>query len=155
MRKTPGIEMKPMVVAVDGSAESEHALRWAADQAALMGCDIRIITCYQHYYGVGDAPGVSWGHFESTKHDAKVAAQASIERVLGTADVDHVLSLGPVDAVLIDHSRDASMLVLGTRSSYGLRSALRSSTTDRITGKVTCPVISIPLDATLMEGAGL
>lgn len=154
MRVARNSQNKPMVVAVDGSAESEHALRWAVDQASLIGCPLRIVTCYQHFYDVGEAAGVSWGHFESTKRSAQAQAFQVIERVMGTTDVDHVLSLGPVDSVLIDHSSEASMLVIGTRSSFGIRGKLRPSTTDRVTGKVNCPVISIPLDAPVLEGAG-
>jgi len=155
MHETRETQSKPMVVAVDGSAESEHALRWAVDQASAMGCPLRIVTCYQHFYGTGETPGVSWDHFESTKRSAEALALEVIERVMGSVDVDHVLSLGPIDSVLIDHSRDASMLVIGTRSSFGIRGKLRSSTTDRVTGKVACPVMSIPLDAPALEGAGL
>lgn len=155
MRETRGNQGKPMVVAVDGSAESEHALRWAAEQSKLLGCPLRIVTCYQHFYGTGESSAVSWGHFESTKRSAEALALDVIERVMGTTDVDHVLSLGPIDSVLIDHSRDAAMVVIGTRSSFGIRGKIRSSTTDRVTGKVSCPVISIPPDAAVLEGAGL
>ena len=155
MREPRDTQNKPMVVAVDGSAESEHALRWAAEQAPLIGCNLRIVTCYQHCYGGGEAQGVSWDHFESTKNSAQAQAPEVIERVMGTNEVEHVLSLGPIDAVLIDHSRGASMLVLGTRSSFGLRGKLRSSTTNRVTGKVTCPVMSIPLEAPVLQGARL
>ena len=145
--------IKPMIVAVDGSAESASALRWASEQADAMGCSLKVITCYRHHYVAGETPGVSWDQFESTKRDARARALDVIESVLGAEPVDHVLALGPVENVLIDHSVDASMIVLGTRSSYGLRGALRSSTTDRITGRVQCPVVSIPLDASLLEGA--
>lgn len=155
MREARGVQMKPMVVAVDGSLESESALRWAVEQAEAMGCPLRIITCYQHYYAGGEVAGVSWDHFESTKRSAELQAQEVIERVMGTTDVDHVVALGPVDSAMIEHSKSASMLVLGTRSSYGLKGKLRSSATDRITGKVTCPVVSIPLEAPVLQGCGL
>ena len=149
------IQAKPVLVAVDGSPESENALRWAKDRSSQTGVDLRIITCYQHFYTTGVEGAVSWDHFESTKKVSEARAVEVIERVLGTTDVDHVVALGPVDKVVADHSKEASMVVLGTRSSYGLRGRLRASTTDRITGKVTCPVVSVPLDSDALMGAGL
>jgi len=142
-----------IVVAVDGSPESANALKWASTQADATGCKLRIITYYRHYYVAGESAGVSWEQFESTKLSAEARASEVIEDVLGSSDVDHIIALGPVDRVLIDHGRDASMIVLGTRSSFGLRGAVRSSTTNRVTGKVPCPVVSIPLDAPVLEGA--
>jgi len=145
--------LAPILVAVDGSAESAEALRWAASQAQTTGSDLKVITCYRHHYVQGEAPFVSWDQFESTKRSAQTRALDVIESVLGTDDVDHTLTLGPVDAALIDHGRDASMIVIGTRSSFGLPDTSRPSTTDRVTGKVRCPVVSIPLDTAVLEGA--
>jgi len=145
--------INPIIVAVDGSPESANALRWAETQAADLGCQLRVITCYRHHYVTGEADGVSWDHFESTKRSAQQRASEVITSVLGATDVDHIMALGPVDAVLIDHGRDASMIVLGTRSSFGLPETMRSSTTNRVTGKATCPVVAIPLDDPVLEGA--
>jgi nucleotide-binding universal stress UspA family protein len=136
---------QPIVVAVDGSRESANALRWAAGQAIELRKPLRIITCYEQHFVAGEAHGVSWDRFESTKKSVEAEAASVIEDVLGTAEFEHIVALGPVDRVLVDYSHDAEMIVLGTRSSTGLRGKLRSSTTNRVTGQVACPVMSIPL----------
>lgn len=144
---------KPVVVAVDGSAESESALRWALEHADTHGLGVKIVTCYQHHIIAGESAGISWEQFESTKSAAKQAAECAIQAVAGADQADHILALGPVDAVLADHSRDASLVVVGTRSTTRLRQAVLGSTTNRITGTLACPVVSIPLETCELEGA--
>jgi len=155
MKPEDTTQVPPVTVAVDGSEESCHALRWAAEQAQVIGTYLRVVTCYSHQYAGGKASRVAWDRFASTKNEATAVAQAAIKKVLGTLDIEHVVTLGPVEAALIDQGADASMIVVGTRSAFAVEPRSYQSTTDRITGRVACPVVSIPLEAPVLAGAGL
>jgi nucleotide-binding universal stress UspA family protein len=52
-----------------------------------------------------------------------------------------------VDA-LVDASRDADLLVLGTRGPDGLFDALRGTTTEEVLRKCGCPLLALPLGNT-------
>jgi nucleotide-binding universal stress UspA family protein len=55
---------------------------------------------------------------------------------------------GPVVDALVDASRDADLLVLGTRGPDGLFDALRGTTTEQVLRKCGCPLLALPLGNT-------
>lgn len=140
----------PIVVAVDGSNESEKALQWALDQARSRRIDLRVLTCYQHTYTRGRSASVSWEGFHSNKGEVTERARRTIAAVAGKHNVEHVITRGPVESALQKHGNSASMIVLGTRNAIGQGEDYRSIT-DHITGRVRCPVVSIPLENHWLE----
>jgi nucleotide-binding universal stress UspA family protein len=52
---------------------------------------------------------------------------------------------GPVVDALVHASRDADLLVLGTRGPQGLFDALRGTTTEQVLRRSGCPLLSLPL----------
>jgi nucleotide-binding universal stress UspA family protein len=79
---------------------------------------------------------------------AQLAAERSIRAVFGDHEpgrnVDHIVEQGTIDQLIYRHSAYAAFVVLGSRSRHRIRDRLRPSTTNRITGRASCPVISIP-----------
>ncbi len=144
---------KPVLVAVDGSVESDAALRWAADYAEDHGLPLRVITASRHPDVPSDSAGAYWDTYQEAQNWARVKAAESIRRTLGRTDIDHVVELGSIDTVLIEASDNAAMIVVGTRNSGGFWAKFRGSLTNRITGKVACPVISISASSAAPETA--
>lgn len=120
MQQPTPLRNQPIIVAVDGSPETEAALERAARHARTHGHPLRIITCYRHIYERGSSQHVSWSSFTSTKNQARADAVETIRSVLGAnPDVafEHVLELGPLEPVLQDHARNAAMVVVPARHS--------------------------------------
>lgn len=137
-----------IVVAVDGSPPSEQALRWAVEQSASTGQSIRIVTAYSLPIGGVDVPLALFDLNLDAADAARQRASGVLDRVLGdgasAAGIEHLLVAGAIDHALDQHAADAAMVVLGTRSRRRWRERLCSSTTNRITGRLDVPVISIP-----------
>lgn len=137
-----------IVVAVDGRPESAQALRWAARQAEHTGAGLRVVSAFDQPAVGSDAAGAYWRAFLSAEESTEARVGDVIDTVLGDGarrrpDVDHVVAPGVIDHVLADHSHDASMVVVGTRSTRRWSARLRPSLTNRITGKLDCPVVSV------------
>lgn len=145
--ETQTLHPKPIVVAVDGSEESSAALAWAAGRAAGTGERLRVLTSYEQPFPSTDSVGEYWRELLAAKRAARVRAEAAITDVLGHADVDHVIHLGPVERVLVEMSSEASLLVVGIRRSTTWWSRLRGSIADRIKDQAVCPVVSVPVDS--------
>ena len=99
-----------------------------------------------------DAAGGYWDHLHAEESGARIRARETIADALGPdalhdGSIEHLVAMGPVERVVVDASRDASVVVIGTRSTEGWTAKLRGSLTNRLTGQLTCPVVSVPLPA--------
>lgn len=137
-----------IVVAVDGRPESAQALRWAARQAETTGAGLRVVSAFDQPAVGSDAAGAYWRSYLSARESTQERVGDVIDTVLGDGarlrpDVDHVVAPGVIDHVLADHTHDASMVVVGTRCTRRWSARLRPSLTNRLTGKLDCPVVSV------------
>lgn len=56
----------------------------------------------------------------------------------------HIVELSTIDDMIDRHGSDAAFVVLGSRFRRRISERLRPSATNQITGRTTCPVISVP-----------
>lgn len=133
-----------IVVGVDGSANSEAALRWAVDEAGVRGVRVRAVLTWS-FLGQDDG-GLGMG----TTHDQ---AQAAVEEFVARVVGDDPAAAGRVDAVavndlavpgLLDQARDAALLVVGSRGRSTVRGLLLGSTSRSVVEQAPCPVVIIP-----------
>jgi nucleotide-binding universal stress UspA family protein len=117
-----------IVVGVDGSAGSGHALRWAARQAELTGAALEIIIGWQYPAFFGWAPaGPDQVDF------AKIAGEtlsAAVSEVFGPEPPGWVSTRvieGYPARVLVDASAGADLLVVGSRGHGGFADVLLGS----------------------------
>jgi nucleotide-binding universal stress UspA family protein len=142
--------MPGIVVGVDGSPNSELALDWAMGQAAALHAPLTVVAVHEvpkSYWGgipvVGpaDAPVL-----EKLHQAADEMAQRAADR-LGDARPPSVtvraLS-GFVVKELVDASKDADLVVLGTRGSSGLARVLVGSVSTEVIQHSLCPVVIVP-----------
>ena len=117
-----------IVVGVDGSEGSAHALRWAARQARLTGAALEAVTAWQYPAFFGWAPvgpdAADFGKIaEKTLTDA-------LNQVFGTEWPDwvrtRVIEGYPAQA-LVDAAAGAGLLVVGSRGYGGFADALLGS----------------------------
>ena len=137
-----------VVVGIDGSPEAETALRFAADEAAKRGLPLRIVCAWEApagtYIGEGFAPTAD-GIVEA-EHHADDVLRAALERLAGGAAIEtEALAVeGSPAQVLIEQSRDAALLVVGSRGRGAAAGLLRGSVSQKLTQHAPCPLAVVP-----------
>lgn len=133
---------EPLVVAVDGSECNRSAVDWATDEAALVGCDLLLVT-------VVDEPPQLVRHLSS--HIGEDGAHllldelgTELRRVLVDTSVrTRVVAGSPVD-VLVDQFFDAGMLVVGKRGLGAFSRLVVGSTSLGVAGRARNNVTVVP-----------
>ncbi len=129
---------KQLIVGVDGSAGSAHALRWALEEANRQGASLVAVLAYTYL----DQRHVEGDAFDATYDaaDALVALEHHIKEAVGDADVTaRVVCDLPADA-LVDAGRDADLVVVGARGLGGFKGLLLGSVSERVLERSTSPV---------------
>ncbi|WP_454041516.1 universal stress protein [Cellulosimicrobium sp. Marseille-Q8652] len=147
----------PVVVGVDGSSTSVHALRHGADVARRTGATLEALFCWQ-IVTLAPLPD-SWG-WAPPIDDYESFAAATLDTALETAGIDLpddrvVRTVRHVQAAkgVIEASSHASRLVLGNRGVGGFDRLLLGSVSRHATEYAHCPVTVVrPPDATHPSG---
>jgi nucleotide-binding universal stress UspA family protein len=139
MSKRTANHAKWIVVGVDGSEDSARALDWALAEARLRGTGCRLVHAWE--YGIAaSSPYV--GGLEEIAEAAEAMFDDEMARAQrsGVAIEGH-LQFGPAAKILIDASKDAAMLVIGSRGRGGLAGALLGSVSSACVHHAHCPVV--------------
>jgi len=139
---------KRIVVGVDGSDESRAALRWASRLAPTLGCTIEAVIAW-HYPVV--APWQSAILVDIPEMwEPEAAAKAALDEALKSefaAEVPAGLIMsvrrGQAAHVLLEASRDATMLIVGSRGHGGFAGLLLGSVSSACAEHATCPVLVV------------
>ncbi|MEV7774322.1 universal stress protein [Kitasatospora sp. NPDC086791] len=133
-----------VVVGVDGSPSSHAAMRWAIRHAALLGGVVEAVGAWEPPSHFGwSAPVVDMAL------DREVAERRftdELQTVLGTdhpVEVRPSLVMGDASDVLLDASRGAEVLVVGSHGHGGFTRALLGSVSTRCAQHASCPVVIV------------
>ena len=129
-----------VVVGVDGSAESQLALARAAEFAERTGAVLEPVIAWQ--YPVTGHPYVldNW----SPERDAAATLRTCIEATFPTGVPDWVMPTtvaGPAAHALIEASRGADLVVVGSRGHGGFAGLLLGSVSSACAEYAHCPVL--------------
>lgn len=143
-----GDTAKPIVVGVDGSANSIAALRWAAARARAKGATIRAVFAWR-LPPVSPTPASVSGGLSSTQIVRHAAARTLDEYLQEAAlsldvKVERINVEGTPAKVLIDEGSRAELLVVGARGHEGFAGLLLGSVATAVTRHAPCPVAVIP-----------
>lgn len=132
----------PILVGVDGSESSLDALRYAAKLADALELPIRAIMTWDYaaLIDLYPTPG------RSPDAETAVLLDAAIKDVFGEdppAGLTAAVIAGPPPSVLIDESRRAEMLVLGSRGHGGFAGLLLGSVSATCATHAHCPVLIV------------
>ncbi|WP_051191935.1 universal stress protein [Microbacterium luticocti] len=136
------IDTGPVLVGVDGSDSSIDALRHAARLAQALDAPLEAVTVWEYpafadYYAV-----VDW----SPEADAQATLESAIDQAFGGAPptgLRRTVLRGPTARALIDASRRAGMLVLGSRGHGGFAGLLLGSVSAACAAHARCPVLIV------------
>lgn len=138
---------EPIVVGIDGSGPARTALFWAAAEARRWGRNLLVVHTYQYptvAAGFGVAPDLA---DPGIVHEAAVQlARDEIASVLGPHTglrVDLEVVCGSPAAVLVELSKEAEVLVVGSRGRGGFTGLLLGSVSQQAAQHSRCPVVII------------
>ena len=139
-----GLSKTPVVVGVDGSQAAANAARWAIDEALSHDVPLRVV----HVTGVEQQPAddvrLEIEYAETSLRAATAAVKATGQPVKIETDI----LWGAVSTVLIDESRNAAMVCVGSVGIGAVARELLGSTAASLAENAHCPVaiISSPDD---------
>lgn len=139
----PTPEQRRIVVGVDGSDHSKLALRWAARLATTYDAELTALAAW-HYpvaYGVGGLDA-AW----DPQRDASKCLTQAVDDVFGPdrpAHLEMLVQHGNTAQLLLDHSKGALMLVVGSRGHGGFTGLLLGSVSAAVAEHAACPVLVV------------
>jgi nucleotide-binding universal stress UspA family protein len=142
--------MPGIIVGVDGSDHSRHALEWAIREAAVRHAPLTVLTVQQAVAGYWGGPVLYPGDEELAKQ-AHERAKQETDRTLEKIDPESRPSSVTVRAVnglpaeaLLEAAADADMLIVGSRGAGGFKRLPMGSVSTQVTHHAHCPVVVIP-----------
>jgi nucleotide-binding universal stress UspA family protein len=150
IQQMPNGEMMPgIVVGVDGSGHSQRALEWAINEAAVRHAPLTIVTVHQLVAGYSGR-GVPYPGDAEQADKAAAAAQQDADKILEGMGESRPASV-TVDSrsgfpaeELLNASKEADLIVLGSRGAGGFAQLLLGSVSHQVTHHAHCPVVIVP-----------
>ena len=140
--------MQRIVVGVDGSETAQRALHWAIDEARRREARLDVIHAW-HMPFTGVTPYAPPPQWDSTVFEDE--AKGVLDRALAAEDttgveVHRFVSLGGAAEMLIQASKGADLVVVGSRGRGGFTGLLLGSVSQQVVHHAPCPVVVIPVN---------
>lgn len=128
-----------VIVGVDGSKASKRALRWAADYAVATGAFIEAIAVWEMPATYG---WISNAVDETPIEAAHNGLASVVAEVVGSSPkVELTVARGHAAHALVQASKHADLLVLGSRGMGGFKGMLIGSVSHYCVQHADCPVV--------------
>lgn len=133
-----------IVVGVDGTEGGRRALRWALHEAAVRGETVQAVMSWRWDTASPTEPtDVVRDSAERTLHHEIASQQSTLPEPAGVAVAAEVVE-GRAADVLVQASRDADLLVLGSHGHDRVYRTVLGSTAQECVESAQCPVVVIP-----------
>ncbi len=139
-----------MLVALDGSPSSIAALEWAAKHATGLKMNVEAVNIWEHVDSTLIVAGMGFGSDAYVgESDPKVWSEQilkeSVGQIFGSGS-DHVKLTsveGGVVRTLVEMSKDADLLVMGSRGHGKFTDLILGSVSASCSAKSKCPVLIV------------
>jgi nucleotide-binding universal stress UspA family protein len=142
--------MAGITVGVDGSHGAHRALEWAMKEAAVRNVRLTVLTVHEVAASAWTGNPIILGADAPELQKASDAAQEAATKAATELGESRPASV-TVRAVngfpaqeLIDASRDADLLVVGSRGAGGFARLLMGSVSSQVVHHAHCPVVVVP-----------
>ncbi len=149
--------MGRIVVGIDDSTGAQHALEWAAREAAAHGATLEVVYVYEHdpsWMAYAFDEGMSAAQVEAVRERMREEAEEAhkhahdvVDRMLAAAEIGDGVSTEAVvlegrrpAARLVELSAGADLLVVGSRGRGGFSGLLLGSVSQQCVTHAECPV---------------
>jgi nucleotide-binding universal stress UspA family protein len=137
---------RPVVVGVDGSAASLHAVRWAAERASRDHRPLRIVHAYQLPLGLPTGITEEESILNALRDQGRqwlAAAREVAKEAEPTPEAEVALAAAAPATALLHETGNAALLVLGNQGRGALTGLLVGSTAQALAGQAHCPVVLV------------
>ena len=144
--------MPGIIVGMDGSTHSERALDWAIREAAVRQVPLRVITVFRRAISHWGAGAITDPQEHAIAIQAREAAQDATDKALAHAGDARPTSVtveahGGIPAEeLVNASKDADMIVVGSRGTGGFARLHLGSVGSQVVHHAHCPIVIIPTE---------
>jgi nucleotide-binding universal stress UspA family protein len=139
-----------IVVGVDSSDGAKEALRFAIKEAKLRQAALRVVHSWQYgYIGTAGLEGLApvvGADRDDLQHTAEIVLDATVQEVVPNAngvEIDRRVVEGTPASVLVEESRHADLLVVGSRGHGGFAGLLLGSVSQQCAHHAACPVVIV------------
>jgi nucleotide-binding universal stress UspA family protein len=140
-RNVTNSRARRIVAGVDGSAASLQAIEWAVQQAELTGATLEVVAAWEWPNSFG------WSVIPS-EYNPEQDAQGLLESLVAALRKSHPhvkvtwkVVEGHPAPVLVNESRGADLLVVGSRGHGEFIGMLIGSTSEHCVANAACPVV--------------
>jgi nucleotide-binding universal stress UspA family protein len=140
--------MPGIVVGVDGSGDSHQALEWAVKHAALEHLPLTVLTVHEVAVSAWTLSPIIYPEDRPAEEKAQQAAQEAVDKAISQLgarpeSVTVRAVSGQASQSLIEASRDADLVVVGSRGAGGFASLLTGSVSSQVVSHAACPVVVV------------
>ena len=143
--------MAGIVVGVDGSEGSIHALEWAAAEARLRGTALAVVSAWNTPAILYSGAGWGLGLESEVINGLREIATDNLDRicdehaaVLEGLDAERTVVEGTAAEVLLERAKTADLLVVGSRGHGGFAGLLLGSVSQQCAHHSPCPIVIVP-----------
>ena len=136
-----------VVVGYDGSPDSRAALDWAVREAASRHLGVRVVYCEPDMAAWDGAAATMSGSpplsMTLAHPGPELVAEAAVVVEQAGVPVETVSTAGAPASALVEQSRTAVMVAIGSRGHGSVSSAILGSTVSHVASHAHCPVIVV------------
>jgi nucleotide-binding universal stress UspA family protein len=130
-----------IIVGYDGSGCADRALEWAVEEARLRQVTLTIFHSWNFPY-----TGMMGPVSTQIEEAAEQTLQTAVDRVRAAAPdvvIKPLLSYGPPALVLVDSSKQADLVVVGSHGHSDFRELMLGSVSAQVAQHAACPVVVV------------
>jgi nucleotide-binding universal stress UspA family protein len=145
----PASTNQRIVVGIDGSGTADRALQWAVDEARLRHARVDVVHAWRApipHLGAAPHASMSVDRLEYERA-AERTLDAAVRRVDITglpAPVDQILTSGSAAWAILEVSKGADLVVVGSRGLGGFKGLVLGSVSHQVATHAPYPVVVIP-----------
>ena len=142
--------MAGITVGIDGSHDAHRALEWAMREAAVRHVPLTVVTVHEVAVSGWTGQPIVFPVDQADVEKVRQAAEEMVAKAAGQLGESQPASV-TVRAVngfpaqeLIEASRDADLLVVGSRGGGGFARLMLGSISQKVVHHAHCPVVVVP-----------